>query len=174
MAGANGAAGVGVGFKDSDAIEVRRTSIVGNTTGAYIDNTPRMEDKPLVFEDALIALNDVALGLHTSGAGMSFRGNDFRDNAELIRVDGGGDALAAHFERNHFSDYQGYDLDGNGEGDVPYELKALSRELTDAKPQLRLFQGTVALGTIDAVARAVPVLAAKRLLVDPTPRMEAR
>jgi nitrous oxidase accessory protein len=174
MAGARGAAGVGVGFKDSDGIEVHGTSVIANTTGAYIDNTPRTADAPLVFEDSLLALNDVALDLHTNGAGIRFHGNDFRDNAELVRVDGGGDALAAEFERNHFSDYQGYDLDGNGEGDVPYEVKQLSRELTDAKPQLRLFQGTLALGTIDAVARAVPVLAAKKLLVDPRPRMEAK
>jgi nitrous oxidase accessory protein len=171
MAGARGAAGVGVGFKDSDSIELARTSIVANTTGTYIDNTPRTEDQPLVVEDSIVALNEVGLGMHTTGAGVRFRRDDFRDNAELVQVDGGSDALVATFEGNHFSDYQGYDLDGDGTGDVPYEVKLLSHELTDGKPTLRLFQGTVALGTIDAIARAVPVLAAKRVLADPRPRM---
>jgi nitrous oxidase accessory protein len=172
MAGAHGAAGVGIGFKDSDAITLRRVSLVGNTTGAYIDDTPRTEDKPLVIEDSLVALNQVGLGLHTSGAGLHVEHGEFQDNAELLRVDGGGDALAAKFEGNRYSDYQGYDLDRDGIGDVAYEVKQLSHELTDSKPSLRLFQGTAALGAIDAVARAVPVLAAKKLMVDSHPRMK--
>lgn len=174
FAGAHGAAGVGIGFKDSDSIDLRRNTIVGNTTGTYIDNTPRVPETPLVLEDNLFALNQVALDLHTNGAGLQARRSDFRDNAELVTLDGGGDALAASFEGNYFSEYQGYDLDEDGVGDVPYELKLLSHELTNSKPQIRLFQGTLALGTIDVVARAVPVLAAKRVLVDLHPRMEAR
>jgi nitrous oxidase accessory protein len=172
MAGARGAAGVGVGFKDSDSIDLVRDSIVANTTGAYIDDTPRTEDRPLTIQDSVIALNEVGIAMHTGGSGVHVRGVDFKNNAELIRIDGAGDALAASFEGNHYSDYQGYDLDGNGIGDVAYEVKLLSHELTNTNPTLRLFQGTVALGMIDAVARAAPVLASKRVLVDPSPRME--
>src|SRR5947209_16532448 len=55
-------------------------------------------------------------------------GNDFRDNATVIEVDGQGDALGADFRGNHYSDYAGYDLDGDGTGDVAYEVKALRSE----------------------------------------------
>ena len=41
-----------------------------------------------IAEDSVFALNELALGLHTSGAGMKAKGNDFRDNADLLRVDG--------------------------------------------------------------------------------------
>jgi nitrous oxidase accessory protein len=169
LAGARGAAGIGLGFKDSDAVDVRGNWMVGNTTGVYLDNSPRTAAEPVTLDGNVFALNDVAARLHGSGAGLRLRGNDFRNNAALLEVGGGGDALAVEARGNHFSDYEGYDLDGDGVGDVAYELKALSSELVESRPSLKFFRGTGAMAAIDAVARAVPVLASKRLFVDPTP-----
>jgi nitrous oxidase accessory protein len=169
LAGARGAAGMGLGFKDSDAVQVKRNWMVANTTGTYLDDTPRTPADPVVFEGNVVALNDVALRLHSSEEGLHLRGNDFRENAALIEVDGGNDALAVDVHGNHFSDYEGYDLNHDGIGDVAYEVKALSSELTESHPALKFFHGTAAMGVIDAVAHAVPVLAAKQLLVDPAP-----
>lgn len=171
--GARGAAGVGLGFKDSDAIVVRRNALVANTAGTYLDNTPRAPSAPVAFEWNSISLNDVGIRLHGTAKGLRFSGNDLRDNATLIDVDGGGDALSVDVRRNRFSDYEGYDLDGDGLGDVPYEVKALSSELSEKNPAIALLHGTPAMGVIDAVARAVPVLSKRKLLVDPEPRMKA-
>ncbi|HSO34172.1 MAG TPA: nitrous oxide reductase family maturation protein NosD [Labilithrix sp.] len=169
LAGARGAAGIGLGFKDSDAVQVRGNWLVANTVGTYLDNTPRTAADPVGFDDNLFALNDVAMRLNTSEAGLSFRGNDFHQNAEMIEVDGGGDAMFVAMRGNHYSDYEGYDLDADGVGDVAYEVKALSSELTESRPSLKLFHGTAALGLVDAVARAMPMLASHKLLVDPAP-----
>lgn len=169
LAGARGAAGVGIGFKDSDAIDVRRNWLVANTTGAYLDNTPRSEDAPVTFEGNVIALNEIGIRMHGTEKGVHFARNDFRDNALMLEVDGGSSALGADFRHNHYSDYEGYDLDGDGIGDVAYEVKALSAELTDAHEDLKFFHGTTAMSLVDAIAHAVPVLAAKKLMQDPTP-----
>jgi nitrous oxidase accessory protein len=169
LAGARGAAGIGLGFKDSDAVQVRGNWIVANTIGTYLDNTPRTKADPVDFDDNVLALNDVAMRLNTSESGLTFRGNDFHQNAELIAVDGGGDAMFVAMRGNHYSDYEGYDLDGDGVGDVAYEVKALSSELTESRPALKLFHGTAAMGLVDAVARAMPMLASQKLLVDPAP-----
>ena len=169
LAGARGAAGVGVGFKESDSITVRGNWLVANTTGTYLDRTPRTADAPVVFERNVIALNDVALRVHGAQPGASFRGNDFHENAVVVEADGGGDALALALSGNRFSDYAGYDLDGDGRGDVAYEIAALSGEVTDAHPAIKFFHGTAAMGLIDVVARAMPVFAKRRLLVDPSP-----
>ncbi len=174
LAGARGAAGVGLGFKDSDAVSVRGNWMVANTTGTYLDNTPRTPSEAVTFERNVLALNDVGIRLHSAEKGLHLVGNDIRNNASVIEVDGGGDALSVDVRGNHFSDYEGYDLDRNGIGDVAYEVKALSSELTESHPALKFFRGTPAMGLIDAVAHAVPVLSSRRLLVDPEPRMEAR
>ncbi len=173
LAGARGAAGMGLGFKDSDAITARGNWLVANTAGVYLDNTPRTQDEPARFDGNVMALNDVALRMHGSEAGLFFEGNELRQNAALIEVDGGGSALSVGLRRNHYTDYEGYDLDGDGVGDVPYEVKALSRELTDARPALKFFHGTSALGLVDAVAHAVPVLESKTLARDPSPLVRA-
>lgn len=169
LAGARGAAGIGLGFKDSDAVQVRGNWLIANTVGTYLDNTPRTAADPVNFDDNVLALNDVALRLNTSEAGLSFRGNDFHQNAATIEVDGGGDAMFVAMRGNHFSDYEGYDLDADGVGDVAYEVKALSSELTESRPTLKFFHGTAAMGLVDVVARAMPMLASHKLLVDPAP-----
>lgn len=169
LAGARGAAGVGLGFKDSDSIQIRGNWVVANTAGSYLDNTPRTPEQPVTFEGNVLALNDVALRLHSQEKGLSFRGNDFRQNAMMIEVDGGINALTASFSRNYYGDYEGYDLDRDGIGDVAYEVKALSSELTDARPALKFFRGTAAMGVVDAVSHALPLLAAQKLLVDTEP-----
>jgi nitrous oxidase accessory protein len=174
LAGAHGAAGIGLGFKDSDSVTAKRNWLVANTTGTYLDNTPRTPEQPVVMEDNVLALNDVALRLHGAdkGKGITLRGNDFRDNPTMIEVDGGGDALGVAARGNHFSDYEGYDLNHDGTGDVAYEVRTLSSELTETHPSLKFFHGTPALGAIDAVAHAVPVLSSKKLFIDPAPQFE--
>lgn len=174
VAGAHGAAGVGLGFKDSDRIDVRRSWMVANTTGIYLDNTPRTPSETVTFEHDVVALNEVGVRLHSAEKGLRIVESELRGNGALVEVDGGGDALAVDVRRNWYSDYEGYDLDGDGIGDVAYEVKALSSELTEAHPALKLFRGTPAMGLIDAVAHAAPVLAARKLWMDPEPRMGAR
>lgn len=172
LAGARGAAGVGLGFKDSDRVTVRGNWLVANTLGVYFDNTPRVPTEPVTLEGNVIALNDVALRLHSSERGVTVSGNDFHNDAVLVEVDGGGDALGVDVRGNRYSDYEGYDLDGDGTGDVPHEVKMLSSELTERRPALKFFHGTAAMGLVDAIAHAVPVFSSRRLLADPAPLMQ--
>ncbi|HEY2512637.1 MAG TPA: nitrous oxide reductase family maturation protein NosD [Polyangiaceae bacterium] len=173
LAGAHGAAGMGLGFKESDSIQIRGNWIVANTTGIYLDFSPRTPEEPVVVEGNVLALDDAALRLHSIEKGAVFHGNDFRDNAETIEVDGGGDALGCDVRGNHFSEYEGYDLDGDGVGDVPHRVNALSSELADTHPALKFFHGTAAMQLVDAIAHAVPLLESRPLLVDPAPRVRA-
>ena len=173
LAGARGAAGIGLGFKDSDAIEASGNWLVANTAGMYFDNTPRTPADPVRFQGNVVALNDVALRLNGADRGLSFRENEFRQNDQLVEVAGGGTALAVDLRKNHFSDYEGYDLNRDGIGDVAYEVKMLSSELAKTRPAIKFFHGTAAMGLVDTIARAVPVFATKKLLVDPEPLVDA-
>jgi nitrous oxidase accessory protein len=173
LAGARGAAGVGLGFKESDAVQVRGNYLVANTVGTYLDETPRAQNAPVALEDNVIALNDVGVRFHGVGPNLSFTRNVFRQNTLLADVEGGSDATSIAFRNNHFSDYVGYDLDHDGFGDVAYQVKRLSGALLEANPGLRFFQGTVAMGLIDVIANAVPVFASRLLLQDGAPAMGA-
>ena len=171
LAGARGAAGIGLGFKDSDAVVVRNNRIVGNTTGLYLDQTPRSPDQPVLIEGNEVALDGTGLRLHGNTSGVHLRGNDLRDNGEVVAVEGGGDALEMDCDGNFWSEYAGYDLDGDGKGDVAFELRKLTSDLTDAHPQIRWYHATVAMGILETVARALPLLASDNMLIDAHPAM---
>jgi nitrous oxidase accessory protein len=147
---------------------------VANTTGIYLDHTPRSPDQEVRFERNVLALNDVALRTHGSNRGIRFANNDLHGNGTVGEVDGGGDMLALTFAGNYWSDYAGYDLNRDGHGDVPYEVKRLSGELTDSRPALRFFRGTAAMSLVDTISEAVPTFSRRKLLVDPTPAFARR
>lgn len=173
IAGARGAAGVGLGFKDSDDITVQGNWLVANTVGSYLDTSPRTPDQPVKLLGNVLALNQVALRFHAQPHGVHLLGNDLAHNAEVAQVDGGGDATTAEVKGNYWSDYAGYDLNGDGVGDVAHEVRRLSAAMTDAHPPLQLLRGTAALASLDAIAQAVPVLPSQQLIVDRAPRMES-
>lgn len=172
LSGAKGPAGMGIGFKESDAVTLRRNLLVANTVGTYLDFTPRDPEKPVLFEGNCYALNGLALRMHGSERGASFLHNDFRANDDLLEVDGNGDALEVLFRNNYWESYAGYDLNRDGSGDVAFQLKRASSELRNALPQLRYFHATMALGLYDALAIALPYFGSKLVLQDDAPQME--
>jgi nitrous oxidase accessory protein NosD len=98
--------------------------------------------------------------------------NSFRDNLSVVEVQGGGDASAAEWLLNEYSDYAGYDLDSNTVGDVAYEQTRLSSQLTGQYPQLAFFRGTPALLSLDTVQSALPLFPPKVMFRDAFPAMD--
>ena len=166
----SGAAGMGVGLKDSGNISVEDNVFLDDTVGLYLDSSPvQLSHHNTVSRNVFLGCDAGVLflgGAHRN----TFGGNRFTRNRDHVRVDGGGDARAAHWEGNVWDDYAGYDLDGDGTGDLPYELRSLSGDLVRSHPDLRLFQGAPALGLIDAAGRLLPLYQPKLVLVDGHPR----
>lgn len=173
LAASGGAAGIGVGAKESGSLTVRENWIVANTTGVYLDTSPLDSSDENLFERNLVRFGDSGIVFHGTVAGNRFLGNSLREHHVPVRLEGRGDALDALWLGNDFGDYRGYDLDGDGRGDLPYELRSLSASLVTRHPGLAFFRGTAALALVEWVGRAVPLLQPTRILVDPAPRMAA-
>ncbi len=171
MAASGGAAGFGLGLKESSGLTVQGNVLVKNTIGIYVDSSPFVPGMPNRFEGNIVRLGETAVLFHSSPHENVFTGNSFRDNFQQVRVDGGGDALDVVWRGNDFDDYVGYDLDGDGLGDVPYELRSLSNRLVGTYPPLAFLYGTPALALVEAISFIVPLFQPRTLLVDPAPRM---
>jgi nitrous oxidase accessory protein len=171
IAQAGGAAGMGIGLKDSGNISVRRNDFVHDHTGLYLDQTPLQQGHTLAIDDNLFARCDVAVRFHASGHRGELRGNDFVDDLTAVAIEGGGDAIDVTWSGNYFDDYSGYDLDGDDVGDVAYELRSFEDDLVDRAPALAFFRDTPALGAADAVTRLVPMYERRTLLTDRAPRL---
>jgi nitrous oxidase accessory protein len=166
-----GAAGIGMGMKESGNVTVRGNLLAYNTQGFFLDNSPLVEGDENVFERNVVRLSEVGIGFLSSQHHNVFRRNVLRDNTVQVRVDSGGDALGVTWEGNAWSDYAGYDLDGDGVGDLPYELKDLSGALTARHPDLAYLRGTLALTLLGVAGEVVPLFAPKPILRDPAPRL---
>jgi nitrous oxidase accessory protein len=162
---------MGLGLKESGDVEVRENLFVHNAVGLYVDASPLWPDDRNRVVGNRFLLNDTAVSFLGRAGGNAFRGNVFRDSRVQVEVEGGGDARGAEWRGNAFDDYAGYDLDGDGIGDLPYELRSLTSDLVAAHPALAFFRGTPALAMTEAIGRIVPLFEPRLLLVDPEPRL---
>ncbi len=96
--------------------------------------------------------------------------NDFIFNREQVRYVGARDMVWGEKEGNHWGNYLGWDRDGDGIGDVPYEANDLVDRLTWRHPMMKLLLGSPAIQTLRVVAQQFPLLRAQSI-VDPNPRM---
>jgi nitrous oxidase accessory protein len=172
--GAGGAAGIGLGLKESGNVVATDNTFVHDTIGLYVDTSPLWPDDHNRFERNDFRLNEVAVSFLGRASGNTFVDNDFLDSRIHVEVDGHGDARQAEWRGNRFDDYAGYDLDGDGTGDVPYELRSLSADLVSARPEIAFYRGTLALSLAEAIGRIVPLFEPRLVLVDPAPRMGRR
>lgn len=169
MEHAHGAAGMGIGAKESAKLVVSDNLIADNTLGIFLDNSPLEEKDTNVFERNSVVFCDVGVGFLASQAGNRFHRNAFRENNAVVRVDGGGDALGTEWTENYWTNYVGYDLDRDGFGDVPFELRDLGDAMEAKVPLLGFLRGTPALALVTVAGEAVPLLAPKTVLRDPRP-----
>jgi nitrous oxidase accessory protein len=172
IVGAQGAAGVGVGFKETSSVVLEGNDIVYCATGIYIDVSPYEPDTENRFERNRLAYNGVGVSFHTDWQGNVFRDNEFRGNFTQVSVRGGGGAARNVWQRNWWDDYQGFDRDGDGTGDTPYELYAYADRLWMEIPPLAFFRASPVLEVIDFLERLAPFSSPTRILEDAAPRFE--
>jgi nitrous oxidase accessory protein len=171
VARSSGPGGMGLGIKESGNLTVVGNAFIANTKAVYMDTSPLEPNDFNTFEDNAFFHSEVAVLMHSSEDRNAFLGNTFVSNHSQLQVEGGGDALQVQWLGNTFDDYQGYDLDHDGFGDIPYELRRLSSQLQSTYPQLQFFRGAVTLELLDAISALFPMIEPKTILIDPRPKM---
>jgi len=171
IARSHGAAGVGIGAKESGGLAILENWLLDNTVGIYLDNSPFDPTQPNRIAGNLLRFGESGVVFHGPSAGNRFVGNRFSDLHMTVTVEGRGTARDAEWRGNDFDDYAGYDFDGDGIGDVPYVLRTLEADLAARAPALRFFRGTPALALAEWIGRVAPIFQPSTLLEDPAPAM---
>ncbi len=170
-----GASGYGIAFKDSNYLSVENNAVIGNQSGVYIDNSPMLPDIITLFKGNFFAYNDVGVSALPSVARNAFQGNAFIDNLQQASTLGRGNLLKNMWQvdgvGNYWSDYVGYDSDGDGIGNVSYRVEKLFESLTDEYPLLRLFTYSPASQSLNFAAVAFPSLRPDPKVIDEAPLM---
>ncbi|VAV98784.1 Nitrous oxide reductase maturation protein NosD [hydrothermal vent metagenome] len=168
-----GPSGYGIGFKDMDDYVVEGNRFIANRAGLYLDNSPSSADAEGLVRNNLFAYNQVgALFLPAIRNNMVY-GNSFIDNVEQVGVTTTGtfkgNDWSVDGRGNYWSDFAGYDANGDGIGDVSYRVDDLYNTLTDKYPDLQFFQDTPAAKAIALAAEMFPVLRPLPLVEDRFP-----
>lgn len=172
-----GISGYGVGLKDMDGVVAEDNRVVGNRLGIYIDSSPNALDVYNEFRRNRIAYNDVGVALLPMVKRNRFHDNAFDDNQEQVAVLGNGslegNAFTVAGRGNFWSDYRGYDRDGDGLGDLPYRSQSFFENLMDRQPKLRLFVYSPAQQALEMTAQAFPAVKPRPKFEDTAPLMRA-
>lgn len=171
----HGPSGGGIGLKDVDGAIIDGNRFVSNQIALQADTSPRELGIHNYIRGNVFAYNDVGIGFLPSVKRNTVTGNAFIDNTEHVAIIGRGElqeiTWAEGGRGNYWSDYAGYDADGNGIGDLPYRSQRLFESLADANPLLRLFTWTPAASALDFAARATPTVRPETKLIDAAPLM---
>ena len=119
----------------------------------------------------LIERNDVGAHVSAGSVDNEVDGNDFVDNREQVRYVATKDVAWGQRSGNYWSNYVGWDRDGDGRGDTPYEANDVVDRLVWRLPMVKLLLASPAIQTLRLIAQQFPLLRAPSI-VDAKPRMQ--
>jgi nitrous oxidase accessory protein len=150
-----GFASYGILFQADEDCVAEENVIADNAIGIFMEALNRSTVK-----DNLIAGNDLAIRIFTSAADDHFVNNNVIENLSPMEVVGGhtNNSWDGSTGGNYWSDYDGFDLDGDGVGDVPYRIQNVFEHLEVQLPLLRLYLFSPAAQSLEVAERGFPVL----------------
>jgi nitrous oxidase accessory protein len=169
--------GVGLAFKESDAVVVRRNAVVGNAVGIYLDATPpgrggerSVRGQRGGGERCGAGGPQQRGGQHPSWATCSSpTGRRCARRAGPTRRTAGGRGAAA----TRGTGTPGWTWTETGWGSSRTACAAGSRPVTDTVPAARILHGSPAVAALERAAQAVPLFPPQVVLEDPRPLVRA-
>jgi nitrous oxidase accessory protein len=159
-----GASAYGLLLKEMRDSEVHGNVFRGNTVGLMSEGTQRT-----VFRRNTFTRNGWAARVLSNSRENRFEDNNFVDNSFDVTTDTRQNFNT--FAGNFWSRYTGYDLTGDGIGDVPHRPVRLFGLIVERNPTALVLLRSVFVDLLDAAERVLPVLT-PQTLVDERPRMK--
>jgi nitrous oxidase accessory protein len=169
---ATGATGMGIGFKEASDSVVEGNEIIYCAVGIGSDYSPFQPGTRIEFRGNRIAYNGIGILFTSDLGGNIATGNTFEGNLSHVAQVGRGSSGLNRWHGNYWDDYQGFDRDGDGVGDTPYELHAFADRIWMEIPQARFFKTAPALEALDFLERLAPFSSPELILRDEKPRFQ--
>lgn len=145
---------------------IENNVVAGNARGFFI-----YDAEYITLRGNLVVDNQTGVHLSAGSLHNIVEANDFISNHEQVKYVAANDTIWGAKEGNYWSNYLGWDRDGNGHGDIPYEANDIVDHLTWKYPMMKLLLGSPAVQTLRLIARQFPLLRAPSV-VDPNPLMQ--
>ena len=154
-----GVSSFGILFQEAENCVAEDNVFVDNAVGIFMEAL-----RGTVFRRNLIAANDTALRIFSSATGNTFEANNFIDNLSPVEVIGRSTDTRWNGVQsgNYWSEYDGYDLNADGIGDVPFKIQNIFQHLEGDYPRIRIYLYSPASQALAAAEKAFPVLEGSR------------
>jgi nitrous oxidase accessory protein len=167
---ATGATGMAIGFKEASNTLIEGNEVIYCAIGIGSDLSPFQPDSKIWVKNNRFAFNGIAVQFTSELGGNVLTDNLFEGNLTNVVQAGRGKAGLNDWTGNYWDDYKGFDRDGNGTGDTPYELYAYADQIWIELPMARFFKTAPVMELLDFLERLAPFSSPELTLKDATPK----
>lgn len=160
-----GPSAYGILLKDISDSYIIHNTFYRNTVGIHLEGTSRIDIRKNSFRE-----NGWALKVQASCEDNDFSYNNFTGNSFDVATNG--TMMLNKFDNNYWDKYEGYDINKDGIGDIPYHPVSMYSMITEQNPSALMLMRSFTVQLLDKAEKAIPGLTPE-LLVDNTPLMRS-
>ncbi len=160
-----GASSYGILLKDISDSHIKNNKFIQNTVAIHMEGSSRIEIENNIFKE-----NGWALKVQASCDDNTFHHNNFYGNSFDIATNGS--ATLNKFYNNYWDKYEGYDMNRDGIGDVPYHPVSMYAMVVEQNPTTLILMRSFIVSLLDKAEKAIPSLTPENL-VDNRPMIKA-
>lgn len=160
-----GPSAYGILLKDITDSYIKNNTFTQNTVAIHMEGSSRIDITKNNFKE-----NGWALKVQASCDNNTFHHNNFFGNS--FDVGTNGTMMLNKFYNNHWDKYEGYDLDKDGFGDIPYHPVSMYSMIVEQNPNSLILYRSFMVSLLDKAEKAIPGLIPENL-VDANPLMKS-
>ncbi|MXO04970.1 nitrous oxide reductase family maturation protein NosD [Flavobacterium sp. HBTb2-11-1] len=160
-----GDAAYGLLLKEISDSYIIGNKFIRNTSGIYMEGTSRVKLEKNIFKD-----NGWGMKVQASCMDNVISFNNFLSNTFDISTNGS--LVLNHFNNNYWDKYEGYDLNRDGIGDVPFHPLSLFAVITENNPSAMLLFRSFMITLLDKSEKILPSITPDNF-VDESPEMKS-
>ncbi len=151
-----GDASYGLLLKEITDSKISGNRFIKNTIGLHMEGTTRVDVTQNLFQD-----NGWAARVQASCSGSNFTRNNFIGNSFDVATNG--TMMLNNFDSNYWDKYDGYDLNKNNIGDVPYYPVSVYSVVTEKVPSAMILYHSLLTDIMDQVEKVLPTVIPDKL-----------
>jgi nitrous oxidase accessory protein len=161
-----GPSSYGILLKDISDSHIVHNTFLRNSVGIHLEGTSRIEIDKNTFKE-----NGWAIRVQASCEDNNFHHNNFTGNS--FDVGTNGSISLNKFYNNYWDKYEGYDINKDGMGDVPYHPVSMYSMIVEENPNALMLLRSFTVQLLDKAEKAIPGLTPGNL-VDDKPMMKSQ
>ena len=160
-----GASAYGILLKEIKEGSVSNNTFLKNTVGIFMEGSSRLLIEKNVFKN-----NGWAIKVQASCDDNNFYNNNFSGNSFDVATNGS--ISLNKFYKNYWDKYEGYDINKDGIGDIPFHPVSMYSMIVEQNPYALMLMRSFTVQLLDKAEKAIPSLTPENL-VDDKPMIKA-